>query len=277
MPILPRLAGNPNVRGGENSPGFCHFAQSASHRFSISFLIPAVRPSRGIWYMSNSRVKFKGSGPVAVRLGRWLGVEPDDMGIAGLDPHQPVPPGDLAGVGNQISGGHHGVSHQDHPVVLPPGFAAPTLWRRCSGSSAWAPCRGSTPRSCGNSRFSDPCNAPPCWRTGTGGCTVSGAAPYFFPFILEIKAKKHPRVLNSLVDVFANLSIGHAVISFQDVPMRVRPWLGRFFMFRMQSVRVGLRHELALYQITLVIVPAVAGRERQHAVARLRPCVLADV
>ena len=45
----------------------------------------------------------------------------------------------------------------------------------------------------------------------------------------------------------------------------------------MQLVRVGLRHELALHQIALVIVPAVAGRERQHAVARLRPCVLADI
>ena len=45
----------------------------------------------------------------------------------------------------------------------------------------------------------------------------------------------------------------------------------------MQLFGVGLRHELALHEVALVIVPAEAGRERQHPVARFGPGVGAEV
>lgn len=49
------------------------------------------------------------------------------------------------------------------------------------------------------------------------------------------------------------------------------------FPFRMQLFGVGLRHELALHEVALVIVPTEAGRERQHPVARFGPGVGAEV
>lgn len=45
----------------------------------------------------------------------------------------------------------------------------------------------------------------------------------------------------------------------------------------MQLFGVGLRHELALHEVALVIVPTEAGRERQHPVARFGPGVGAEV
>ena len=49
------------------------------------------------------------------------------------------------------------------------------------------------------------------------------------------------------------------------------------FPFRMQLFGVGLRHELALHEVALVVIAPEARRERQHPVARFGPGVGAEV